>query len=132
MSLKLMLKPDERVIIGGAVLRNGPVTTHLYVENKVPVLRQKDIMVEAEANTPCKRVYLIVQLMYIGDGLTPELSQLYWTLVQDLISAAPSMKGLLSAISQFIVNGEFYQALKKSKALISYEEELVTHAAKPD
>lgn len=127
-----MLKPNERVIIGGAVLRNGPAVTRFYVENKVPVLRQKDILVEAEANTPCKRIYLVVQLMYIGDGLTPELSQLYWALAQDIIGAAPSMKNLLSAISQYIVNGEFYQALKKSKALISYEEELLTHVAKPD
>lgn len=130
MSLKLILKPHERVIIGGAVLKNGSATAHLLVENKVSVLRQKDIMTELEADTPCKRIYLTIQLMYIGDGLTPELSQLYWALVQDVVNAAPSMKDLLSTISQFIVNNEFYQALKKSKELISYEEELLRHVPK--
>lgn len=129
MSLKVVLKPHEKVIIGGAVLRNGSIASHLHVENKVPVLRQKDIMVEGEADTPCKRIYLIVQLMYIGDGLTPELSQIYWTLVEDIVKAAPSMKDLLSSISQFIVNNEFYKALRKSKELISYEEELLRHVS---
>lgn len=129
MSLKIVLKPHERVIIGGAVLRNGASASHLHVENKVPVLRQKDIMTETEADTPCKQIYLTIQLMYIGDGLTPELSQLYWAQVQDILTAAPSMKDLLSSISQFIVDGEFYQALKKSKELISYEEELLRHVS---
>ncbi len=131
MSLKLALKPHERVIIGGVVLRNGSSVAHIHVENKVPILRQKDIIAEAEAVTPCKRIYLVIQLMYIGEGLTPELSELYWSLVRDIVAAAPSMKDLLSSISQFIVNNEFYLALKKTKELISYEEELLRNVTKP-
>jgi len=132
MSLKLSLKPNERVIIGGVILRNGSSAAHIHVENKVPVLRQKDIMIEAEAVTPCKRIYLVVQLMYIGAGMTPELSELYWNLVRDVMAAAPSTKGLISSISQFIVNSEFYLALKKSKELILYEEELLRNVTKSD
>lgn len=125
MSLRLVLKPNERIIIDGAVIRNGSSTAHLFIENKVPVLRQKDIMLESDANTPCKRIYLVVQLMYIGDGLTDELSKLYWQLARDVIEAAPSMKDLISAISQSIVEAGFYQALKHARTLISTEEELL-------
>lgn len=128
MSLRLVLKPNERIIIDGAVIRNGSSTAHLFIENKVPVLRQKDIMLEADANTPCKRIYLVVQLMYIGDGLTDELSKLYWQLARDVIEAAPSMKDLISDISQSIVEADFYQALKHARTLISTEEELLRHA----
>jgi flagellar protein FlbT len=128
MSLRIVLKPNERIIIDGAVIRNGTTTAHLFVENKVPVLRQKDILTEAEANTPCKRIYLVVQLMYIGDGLTDELSGLYWQLARDIIEAAPSMKHLISDISQSIVDANFYQALKQARILISSEEELMRHA----
>ncbi len=128
MALRLVLKPNERVIIDGALLRNGSSTTHIFVENKVAVLRQKDILLEAEATTPCKRLYLVVQLMYIGNGLTNELSDLYWQLAHDILEAAPSMKGLISAISQSIVDSSFYQALKHAKTLIQSEEELLRHA----
>jgi flagellar protein FlbT len=128
MPLNLTLKPGERLIVGGAVLTNGSTVAHLLIENRVPLLRQKDIMTDAEATSPCKKIYLIVQLMYIGDGLTTELAQLYWDIVRDVIAAAPSTNDLISQISAYIVNSSFYPALKVAKKLILYEEELIKHA----
>lgn len=130
MPLKLTLKPGERVIIAGAVLTNGPTVAHLQVENRVPLLKQRDILTEAEATSPCKKIYLVVQLMYIGDGLTSELSQVYWDLVRDILAAAPSTNDLISEISAYIVKLDFFPALKVAKKLISYEEELIRNATK--
>lgn len=130
MPLVLTLKPGERVILGGAVIKNGPAVAHLQIENKVTLLREKDILTEAEASTPCKKIYLVVQLMYIGDGLTSELAQVYWDLVRDVLAAAPSTNDLISQMSAYIVETNFYPALKVAKKLISYEEELLTHASK--
>lgn len=130
MPLKITLKPGERVIVGGAVLTNGSTVAHLLVENRVPLLREKDILTEAQATTPCKKIYLVVQLMYIGDGLTSELAQLYWDLVRDVLAAAPSTNDLISQISAYIVESSFYPALKIARKLISYEEELMDHATK--
>jgi flagellar protein FlbT len=131
MPLVLTLKPGERVILAGAVIKNGPAVAHLQIENQVTLLRQKDILTEAEATSPCKRIYLVIQLMYIGDGLTSELAQVYWDIVRDVLVAAPSTKGLISQISEYIVESRFYPALKVAKKLISYEEELIKHASKP-
>ena len=128
MSLKLTLKAGERIVVGGAVITNGSTVANLLVENRVPILRQKDILSEAQATSPCKRIYLVIQLMYIGDGLTSELSQLYWELVRDVLAAAPSTNDLISQISAYIVDSSFYPALKVAKKLISYEEELIKHA----
>lgn len=128
MPLILTLKPGERVILGGAVIKNGPTVAHLQIENKITLLRQRDILTESEATTPCKRIYLVIQLMYIGDGLTSELAQLYWDLVRDVVTAAPSTNDLISQISAYIVEADFYPALKVAKKLISYEEELMNHA----
>lgn len=130
MPLKITLKPGERVIVGGAVLTNGPTVAHLLVENRVPLLREKDILTEAQATTPCRKIYLVIQLMYIGDGLTSELAQLYWDLVRDVLAAAPSTNDLISQISAYIVESSFYPALKVARKLISYEEELMDHATK--
>jgi len=128
MPLVLTLKPGERVILGGAVIKNGPAVAHLQIENKVTLLREKDILTEAEATTPCKKIYLVIQLMYIGDGLTAELGQLYWDLVRDVLAAAPSTNDLISQMSAYIVDSSFYPALKVAKKLISYEEELIRNA----
>lgn len=130
MPLTLTLKPGEKVILAGAVIKNGPTVAHLQIENQVTLLRQKDILTEAEATSPCKKIYLAIQLMYIGDGLTSELAQVYWDLVRDVLAAAPSTNGLISQISAYIVDMSFYQALKVAKKLISYEEELIKHATK--
>lgn len=125
MSLKLTLKPHEKIIIGGAVIQNGMSTCHLSIENNVPVLRQTDIITDAEATTPCRRIYLAVQLMYVEgekrDGILP----IYHDLVNELLRAAPSMKDLISQTSEYIVDGKYYQALKQAKKLITYEEELL-------
>ena len=118
----LTLKPGERVILSGAVIKNGPTTAHLQIENQVTLLRQKDILTEIEATTPCKKVYLVVQLMYIGDGLSSELVPVYWDLVRDILAAAPSTNDLISQISTYILSADFYHALKVAKKLISYEE----------
>jgi len=128
--LALTLKPRERVIIAGAVIKNGSSVAHLQIENHVTLLRQKDILAEHEATSPCKKIYFTVQLMYVGDGLSPELTQMYLELVRDVLAAAPSTKELISQISAYIVGGDFYPALKVAKKLISYEEELISHVSK--
>lgn len=89
-------------------------------------------MTESEATSPCKKIYLVIQLMYISGGLTSELAQLYWELVRDVLAAAPSTNVLISEISKYIVDSDFYPALKIAKKLIFYEEELIDHATKPD
>lgn len=129
MPLKLTLKPHEKVIIGGAVIKNGASSCHLLIENNVPILRQTDILSEADANSPCKRVYFVIQLLYIDGGKNPELQPLYWELVSDILDAAPSMKDLISQISQLIIKNRFYQALKTAKKLIRYEEELLNNVS---
>lgn len=131
MPLKLTLKPHEKVIIGGAVIQNGPSSSHFSIENSVPVLRQVDIMTEAQATTACRRLYLLVQLMYIDEKNSSELHPLYWEHVKGIVEAAPSTKGLLSQVSQYILDGKLYQALKQAKKLITYEEELLKHVSEP-
>ena len=65
MGLKISLKPDERIIISGAVLKNGSARSDFVIENNLPILREKNIMSLTEANSPCKRIYFAIQLMYV-------------------------------------------------------------------
>ena len=116
------------MIIDGAVVTNGANRSELYIENSVPILRQKDILGEKEANSPARRIYLAIQLMYIDEANLEIHHKTYWKLVQDLIQAAPSATPLIDRISDRILKGQYYQALKATKNLIEYEEEIINRA----
>ncbi len=125
MSLKITLKPHEKFILGGAVITNGDAKSMFIVENDVPILRQKDIMTLASADTPCKKIYFAIQLMYVDNKNLPEHHKTYWELVKDVARAAPSTKPRLQEISNEILNDRYYQALKLTKKLIDYEQEVI-------
>jgi len=130
MSLKITLKANERMIIGGTVIRNGGAKCNLLIENNVPILREKDIIGEKEANTHAKRIYFTIQLMYIDSDNLKIHHGVYWKLVHQLIKAAPSTVGIIDQISEMIVSNHFYKALKFAKELIYYEEEVIRRASK--
>ncbi len=126
MSLKITIKPDERVIIGGAVITNGNNQgCSLIIENKVPVLRRKDILKEDRANTLCKRIYFVIQLMYVDDKNLVEYHKMYWELVKNVVHNVPETIKYIDNISEKILGGDYYQALKFAKKLINYEAEVL-------
>lgn len=127
MALKISLKPHERLIISGAVVVNGATKADIAVENNVPILREKDIMGLQEAESPCKRIYFTIQLMYIDEKNMTDHHKIYWELVKDVAEAAPSRKPLLQEISKNILNERYYQALKLTRKLIDYEQEVLNH-----
>ena len=128
MALKIRLKPKEKVIIGGAVVTNGNSTSDLVVENNIPILREKDIMNEEDAHTPCRRVYFVIQLMYVDEKNLAGHYNTYWKLVRDIVDAAPSMILPIDQISQHILSGQHYKALKMASRLIEHEREVVKNA----
>lgn len=116
MALKITLKPDERMIIGGAVVTNkNSFGCNLLVENNVPILRQKDILSEDQADSPCRKIYFVIQLMYIDDENLQTYHNTYWDLIRDVVQASPRMTGLIDAISEHILSQRYYQALKDAK-----------------
>lgn len=128
MALKLTLKPHEKLIIGGAVVTNGNATSEFIVENTVPILREKDIMREDQATSPCGRIYFVIQLMYIDEKNLSAHHNTYWQLVRELLDAAPSTLGLIDQISWYILGNKYYQALKLTKKLMEYELEVINRA----
>ena len=127
-ALKISLKPNEKMIISGAVVTNGNMRSDLSIENKVAILREKDIMKEADADTPCLKVYFVIQLMYIDEGNVVEYHKTYWELVRDILTAAPSTFDFVDPISRHILNGEYYKALKLTRKLTDYEREVMKNA----
>lgn len=126
MALKVELKPGERIILGQAVVENGGHRAQLFIEGDVPVLREKDILTADGAGSPARRIYLAVQLMYLGGDMAA-LEPQYRRLADDFRRAAPSAAARVAAIDNAVLTGSLYKALKEAKALIAYEGELIAH-----
>jgi flagellar protein FlbT len=127
MSLKVELKPHERLIVGNCVITNSDQRTRLFIDGKSPILREKDILTPATANSPAKRIYLAVQLMYLDDNIETVRAE-YFQLVDDIIHAAPSTIPIVEEINNDILTGALYKALRAAKRLVQYEQELLSHA----
>jgi flagellar protein FlbT len=131
MTLKIELKRDERFILGDCVITNRGQRTRLEIQGKVPILREKDILPPEQANTPAKRIYLAVQLMYTSKE--PHDHQMsYLQLVHEMLANAPGARPFIDSINNRILTGDLYKALKETRKLIAYEKDLseMQHAAK--
>jgi flagellar biosynthesis repressor protein FlbT len=126
MALKVELKPGERVIIGDSVITNGDTRTTLLIDGTAPILREKDVLTLAEADTPAKRVYHLVQRMYLEKDLARFQAD-YFAHVDALVRAAPSMLPIVDSVNNWILTDNLYKALREAKSLIAHEEELLAH-----
>ena len=128
MALKVELKPHERIIIGNCVITNTDQRARFLIDgDKIPILREKDILTPETADTPTKLVYLAVQLMYLSPD--PQANHgTYFNLVRDVVTVAPNAWPFIENINTSILNGELYHALKEAKKLVAYENELLDQA----
>ena len=130
MPLRLSLKPNERAIIGGAVIQNGPKSSSFTIENQTILLREKDILTEESANTPAKRIYLVVQLMYLSGGLDEghDYHEQFFKITREFMAACPT-ETVLSVVAEIgynLMDNNFYHALKLCKELVEYERKLLS------
>jgi flagellar biosynthesis repressor protein FlbT len=111
----------------------GKHSTRLIIETSVPILRGADILAPNQVKTPCGRLYMAVQLLYVDPAKNDEYMALYLSLTKDLLAAAPSMAQHLVKTSLHVASGEYYQALQAAKQLLKYERILLgTEAEGPE
>ena len=127
MPLKIELKPHESIIIGESLITNDGERTRFYIDGNVPILREKFILREKEANTPSKRVYFVVQQMYLLRD-PRKLQDLYLEYVRDLQNAAPSLIPYIKPVNENILKNDYYAAIKEAGKLVAKEDELFGEA----
>ena len=132
MPLKLTLKPNEKVLIGSAVITNAGQKSEIIIQNTVPVLREKDIITEEKADTVCKKIYFAILNMYVDPKNEKDHHDGYVKLVKELFNAAPNqvILALTMEISQKILEGKHYQAVKTCKKLLNFEAELLANVSR--
>jgi len=130
MALIIDLKPGEKILIGEAVITNDSQRTRLHIAGDAPILREKDVMKEEDADTPCKKIYFLVQCMYLARK--PEIYfDRYFALIREIQNAAPTTTLFFLKINEHIMGAFYYKALKESRVLMSHEEELMKNVRQP-
>ena len=130
MPLKIELKPFERLLIGNAAIRNGSRRASFVIETVTKFLRESDVITESEADTPCKRLYLTLTVMYLADDPAPA-EDLFMAQANELMAAVPSTAPYIRDIHAEIETKNFYRALKRGKDLVQYEASLAERLANP-
>lgn len=128
MPLKIKIKPGEKVLLGTTLIQNGDHPAQLSVLNQVPILREKDLMTEEEASSHAKRLYFVVQVMYIEQRRTKDMHDTFLKLTKELLQAAPSLIDSIYKISEHVLAEAYYPALKEARGLIVKESELISRA----
>ncbi|MFO0431875.1 MAG: flagellar biosynthesis repressor FlbT, partial [Hyphomonadaceae bacterium] len=125
MPLKLSLKPNEKIVLNGAVVQNGDRRTTLLLQNKASVLREKDIMQLEEANTPVRRIYLPIMLMYLQGQESPDQYNEFALRMTEFMSVVrvPAILEECVNVSREVMTGEYYKALSRCRKLMDYEAE---------
>ena len=124
MALKLSLKPDEKLVINGAVIANVDRRTTLIVHNKASILREKDILQEEDVNTPAKRIYFPIMLMYMDQGNIDKYYDEFVRRMTEFMSAISTPEAVNNCvqISRDVMANNYYKALMRCKKLLDFEQ----------
>ena len=131
MPLKLSLKPGERFVVNGAVLQNGDRRAVLLLQNKASILREKDIIQPDDANTPVRRIYFPVMMMYLDETAAAKVYDEFALRLSEFMGASrnPVVLADCVAASRHVMAREYYKALMAARKLVEYEEGLANVAA---
>lgn len=112
MALKISLKPNEKIVVNGAVIANGDRPAQLHFMNNARFLREKDILQEESITRDEDFIYFFIQLIYIDPDETPGyLVQLDYV-VDKIIKDHPDKESEIRAVIDLVEKGEVFKALK--------------------
>lgn len=127
MPLKISLKPGERFAINGAVISNGDKRASLVLQNKAAILRERDIIQAEDVNTPLKRIYFPIQMMYLDEGNAAKYYHDFQSRMEEFmdVMSRPEIISLCVKINKDVANKDYYGALKTCRSMFELEEQLL-------
>jgi flagellar protein FlbT len=115
--LKFTLKPGEKVIINGAVIGRGEEPGSFYLYNKVKFLRGREVMKEEQADSLEKKLYLIIQLIYLFPESAAENIVKFESIWAEVLRQRPGDREKLADVARLVQSEDYYRALKLTAKL---------------
>jgi len=125
MTLKINLVPGECVVIGKARVENGgDHRCTLIIQGEEVILRGRRVLRERDATTPMKRLYFVVQCIYLAEDKAV-LTDLFFQVCREGIAAWPEFGTNIADIGELIQAQRYYEALNQTHALVEREQKLL-------
>jgi flagellar biosynthesis repressor protein FlbT len=133
MGLRLTLKPGERVILNGCIVRNaGRARMDLEIENRSDVLRAEEIITESQARLPVRSVAHAIQHALASREHRDQLVPQILTSLDRIESVLnPVVAPALQAVREALGEGDFYAALRRLGPVLDREKRLLGDVPKP-
>ncbi len=131
MALKLSLKPGEKFVVNGAVIVNGDRRANLVIQNKVSILRKRDILLPQNADTPVKRIYFAIMMMYLEEKSRKGAHEEFLLRMTEFMDAVSNRAALEECVRivEAVNSGEYYKGLLGCKKLMPFEKERLDYVA---
>jgi flagellar biosynthesis repressor protein FlbT len=127
MPLCIIVKPQERLIVNGAVIRNGGRhNASILIETRCQFLRESELVYCGDAATPAEKLCLTLQEIYLAED-TSALEQLFFTQALQLVRDLPGVAPILLKIQEALAAKETFAAIKLGKQLRRHELEHLMH-----
>lgn len=126
MALRLTLKPNEKIVINGCVIRNADRRQTLTIENYADVVRGADLLDEASAATPVKKVYFFIQSALLRPEIRKELRPIIHKNLAELVPIFnQQIAGHIFEAANHVSASNYYKAMRALREVMQYEEELM-------
>lgn len=126
MALRLTLKPNEKIVINGCVIRNADRRQTLTIENYADVVRGVDLLDEEEAATPVKKVYFFVQSALLRPEIRDDLRPIIQKSLAELVPIFnQQIGGHIFEAANHVSAGNHYKAMRALREVMRYEDELL-------
>lgn len=130
--LRLKLRPDERVIINGAVIENGRTQVELRILSPdTKILRLRDALHPEAVDTPTKRLCYIAQLVVAGELAAEDVAPRFVRGVVALkqVFLDPGSQEVMDQALRFAHARNFYKAMLCMRRLLPYEQLVLENPA---
>ena len=129
-TLKVSLRAGERIFVNGAVMRVDRKTS-LELMNDVTFLLESHVMQAADARTPLRQLYFLVQMMLIdpadADSARDAFQRTY-PLLLAAFSNATIRDGLMD-VADLVLRDRAFDALKCLRTMIPIEDRIISGEA---
>lgn len=126
-TLKLSLKPNEKLYVNGAVIRvDRKVTVELL--NDVQFLLENHVLQPEQASTPLRQLYFILQIMLMNPQGAVEAREMFRRSLPLLLVSFEDeqIRSALKNIDRMVGEDKVYEALKAIRALYPIERSVLS------
>jgi len=131
MPLKIRVKPEGKIFVGGAVLKNaGTRPADLLILSDSIVLRDNYLMnIDRRDESDASNVYFLLQVLYLFKGKGQPINALVIDTIRSFQKLYPSLNEDVDQIVVHLEAGESFKALKIGHKLLAAQKGLVPEGA---